>query len=1170
MNTLNGYSKSVLTDNYVLTAAGGHFPLDNTGGEALGSNTYIATLATNKSIIVEGNADTYYPVRIYMPTTKLDSTRISIWKNLSSQTASYTGNHSNGTSSLWLIYEGRNTSWDGNGGFIKTWYKSEPYAKLVAHAEINTNRIGDLIVWLRGGGTLYNIACSKYCNVTVYLEETNVYSESYPIILSPKTTIENGGIISNFLGYGNVSSASILQTARTIWGQSFNGSANITGVFTTNSNVVLKSSTDNGETPHLLFQRGTTSNEYYDWEMYNTSGYLKTRYNNNGTWNEILSLYPSNCTLEGSKILTAGNSSVSGTDTSITVKINNVTKSLTVPESLPANGGKSDYIKIHDIRNAESFAPNSSIYPEKTLTAWFSMNSVPTSGWYSGITVKGWTNNYQSWQLASWSNESAKEKLYYRRGGGGSANAETWGDWKEIAFKSDIPTSLPASSVGLNSEFYAPVTAGTNGQILLSTGEVPTWVNPDTLTGGAGIIYIEGTGTTAGTWLGTHDKITSYYKGLTIAYKIPIAGASTTTLNINNLGAITVKRNTSNLTTHIPVNSVIVLVYDGTNFMWSDYDSTDTSTLRLYYQRFKAGTNGIKQYSLILKDADGNWQSLTTTSGTIATKTVNNAKFDLSDLCHLYYASNNITSGGTTTVGYIYKIYSLADIRYSTNYTTTAGMTVDKMVYIVGTIDNEGYFRLDENWYTQTLEEAVDKVYIPIGYAYDTYRIMFNGFLKPICYRNRSFVEYDPCKMHRINIGDSAYYPTYGIVTLPSSYPANGGTADKLGSTTMGSTTQPIYLNNGTPTLCTSYSALLTALTNDNNQISLTVGGTTKKLTVNYANNSGISDNALLFQDMSTLPVANDNMPWEKIVMVDNKGVSDIGTELRFNYDNDATSGGTVLICTGQYQNTVLLPDKDGTIALIEDLQGLGGTTSGYWANVPISSTSSTATTPTFSNTVTGSLVVNPNQTTYREGIRIGSTSSKWSLLMLLGPDTTAVGTSTSAKTWGFFNNDGKFYLNKNGSNTLNSNTIHNTDGTWKIGTSSNTSAKLTVYGEIDATNGFFETSDSRLKNFLNEIQIDFDKLSQLPKMYFTWKADEKEMPDLQIGTSAQELQKIYPELVGEVDGHLTVAYDKLSIIALKAIDELYTMNVELKKQNAKLKSKVDRLERRVYYGKKY
>lgn len=408
-------------------------------------------------------------------------------------------------------------------------------------------------------------------------------------------------------------------------------------------------------------------------------------------------------------------------------------------------------------------------------------------------------------------------------------------------------------------------------------------------------------------------------------------------------------------------------------------------------------------------------------------------------------------------------------------------------------------------------------------------------------------------------------------LSIPESLPANGGTADKLGYTTIGSTTQPIYLNNGTPTLCTSYSGLFTALSNNNNQLSVTIGGTTKKLTIDYANTAGISNNAQLFQDMSTLPIAGDNMPWEKIVMVDNTGISDIGKELRFNYDNDSDAGGTVLVCTGQYQNTIQLPDKDGTIALIEDLANLGGgTASGYWANVPISSTSSSTTTPTFSNTITGSLVVNPNQTTYREGIRVGATSSKWSLLMLLGPDTTAVGTSTSAKTWGFFNNDGKFYLNKNGSNTLNSNTIHNTDGTWKIGTSSNTSAKLTVYGEIDATSGFFETSDSRLKNFLNEISIDFDKLSQLPKMYFTWKADEKEMPDLQIGTSAQELQKLYPELVRETDGHLTVAYDKLSIVALKAIDELYTMITELKKQNSKLKSKVDRLERRVYYGKKY
>ena len=99
----------------------------------------------------------------------------------------------------------------------------------------------------------------------------------------------------------------------------------------------------------------------------------------------------------------------------------------------------------------------------------------------------------------------------------------------------------------------------------------------------AGIFYIEGTGDTAGTWLGTHSDITEYYAGLMIAYKVNIAGASGLTLNINSLGAVSVVRNTTSaVTTHYGVGSVVFLVYtvdsDGTAY-WkvSDYDS-DTKT----------------------------------------------------------------------------------------------------------------------------------------------------------------------------------------------------------------------------------------------------------------------------------------------------------------------------------------------------------------------------------------------------------------------------------------------------------------------------------------------------------------------------------------------------------------------------------------------------------------
>lgn len=99
---------------------------------------------------------------------------------------------------------------------------------------------------------------------------------------------------------------------------------------------------------------------------------------------------------------------------------------------------------------------------------------------------------------------------------------------------------------------------------------------------------------------------------------------------------------------------------------------------------------------------------------------------------------------------------------------------------------------------------------------------------------------------------------------------------------------------------------------------------------------------------------------------------------------------------------------------------------------------------------------------------------------------------------------------------------------------------------------GFYEASDERLKNFGDDIEVDLDKLSQLSKKYFTWKDDKSNVQ--QIGISAQELQKLYPELVNVIDeeGHLSVSYDKLSVIALKGIDVL----------NDKVKSLEERFER--------
>lgn len=67
----------------------------------------------------------------------------------------------------------------------------------------------------------------------------------------------------------------------------------------------------------------------------------------------------------------------------------------------------------------------------------------------------------------------------------------------------------------------------------------------------------------------------------------------------------------------------------------------------------------------------------------------------------------------------------------------------------------------------------------------------------------------------------------------------------------------------------------------------------------------------------------------------------------------------------------------------------------------------------------------------YREGIRIYPTGS-YSTIMLLGDDidkNTYEG--TSANSWGIFNNNGKFYLSKNGVDGA-STRLDNTDGTWR------------------------------------------------------------------------------------------------------------------------------------------
>ena len=92
--------------------------------------------------------------------------------------------------------------------------------------------------------------------------------------------------------------------------------------------------------------------------------------------------------------------------------------------------------------------------------------------------------------------------------------------------------------------------------------------------------------TTAGTWLGKNDNVTALFDGLSVNYKVTKAGASTTTFNLNGLGAKTVYlRGTTKLTTQYEVGTIINMSYNSTTGAWyvADYDANSYAYLRQYY-----------------------------------------------------------------------------------------------------------------------------------------------------------------------------------------------------------------------------------------------------------------------------------------------------------------------------------------------------------------------------------------------------------------------------------------------------------------------------------------------------------------------------------------------------------------------------------------------------------
>ena len=114
--------------------------------------------------------------------------------------------------------------------------------------------------------------------------------------------------------------------------------------------------------------------------------------------------------------------------------------------------------------------------------------------------------------------------------------------------------------------------------------------------------------TTAGTWLAKTNKVSALVDGQLFLYKITVAGASTTTLNITGsggaLGAKTVYRTgTTKLTTQYAVGHYILLAYNSLNTCFrlvNDYDANSYAYVR-QYQHGKNAAGATNLYPILTR-----------------------------------------------------------------------------------------------------------------------------------------------------------------------------------------------------------------------------------------------------------------------------------------------------------------------------------------------------------------------------------------------------------------------------------------------------------------------------------------------------------------------------------------------------------------------------------------
>ena len=484
--------------------------------------------------------------------------------------------------------------------------------------------------------------------------------------------------------------------------------------------------------------------------------------------------------------------------------LNNTVNSTSTTEAATANAVKTAYDKANHSHPYSSSSHNHTTHNTQTIASGSDLNTITTAGWYnnnSNSDVQKMSNT--PWQATAPSSGGvgqafAMEVLYtygciqilypynsndiwVRRNNSNALGANNWTGWTKVYNSSNLTkadiTSLGIPGTDTNTTYSADnssLQVSSNQFSVKSGGITSSHIKDGNVTNAklndlSNLVteYIVGThGTTATpTWTGKSTKINSLQAGQVIFFKMTSAGTSAgNTLNLTladgttTTGAKNIYYNAgARLTTHFPQNTILCMVYDGSSWICTAIQNTNTyDRISTYGQVVNGESSQIVANTLICGKSDKKYYKL-----------ANGVVFDIR--YPIVLLAGALNSGANT-----YNVYGVKpDVNLQT---TVSGKTVTNLqeVYVEGTAFSNGQFTVSSNVFVSDGSLTSGRYYIPIGQAYSTTNIRFVTSNKVFYYNGTNLIPVEDVKYNNYT------HPNSGV-TAGTNY--NGNQTPSFGGT---------------------------------------------------------------------------------------------------------------------------------------------------------------------------------------------------------------------------------------------------------------------------------------------------------------------------------------------------------------------------------------------------